>query len=169
MITAAFLIALVAFVGRLVLSAIAIRNWWTVTILVAVAVVGYVALRMSVFSVDELLRRLHLLLGLGLLVLMCVFMLAVGFGVPTLLSGAEQASVARRSLALFGGVAVMILAADLLRGTTMNVLPSNPFLVPQLWFVAGVVCFVVLKSGFYDRDGDSPGDSRRRSDSSKAA
>src|SRR5258708_685843 len=112
--TAIFIITFVAFIGRVVISAIALRNWLTASALSILAVAVYAAPAIAGFSLEHQVGRLHSSLGTTFVLLLCAVMFAIGYGVPTLLAYAERSRRWRRLVFLIPVVATNF-APDLWR------------------------------------------------------
>ena len=158
--TAIFLITLVAFIGRIVVSAIALRSWLTVTALSIVALSICILPGRFGISIDDPIERLHSSLGLMLVLLFCALLFAIGYGVPALLAYAERSRRWMR-LAFLVAVVATISAADLwmLQGRLGLV---EPYIIPSTWFTVGTGWYLVIKARFFEDSGDAPQLERRR-------
>jgi len=152
--TAIFIITFVAFIGRIVISAIALRNWLTASALSILAVAVYAAPAIAGFSLEHQAGRLHSSLGTTFVLLLCAVMFAIGYGVPTLLAYAERNRRWMR-LAFLSAVVVTILAADLWRMELVLGL-VRPYIIPETWFTAGTACFLIFKARIFEDSDDAP-------------
>lgn len=146
--TAVFLIVFVAFVARVVLSAAAIRNAVFAVALGIVAIGGYVALNLWLFSVGDAILDLVHVARMPTIIVLDALMLAGGYGIPTLLLNAETKGRAARIAAFFAGVIASMAAADVWR--TTGGLGITFFLSPAFWFEIGVACFLIFRARFFE-------------------
>lgn len=146
---AILLIALVAFVGRLVISAAALRNWWMAAAICATALSIYIVPAFAGFSVKNGISKLHAQSGAALPVVLAALGLAIGFAAPTFLARAERRDRRWTALAVFVGVVAAVFIVDLWR--IEEVALFHRFLSPHFWFVIGVVLFVIFESSFFER------------------
>lgn len=158
--TAIFLITLVAFIGRIVISAIALRNWLTVTALSIVALAICILPGRFGLSIDDPIERLHTSFGLMLVLLFCALLFAIGYGVPALLAYAERSRRWMR-LAFLVAIVVTFSVAELwmMQGRLRLV---EPYIIPSTWFTAGTGWYLVIKARFFEDSDDAPQLERRR-------
>ncbi len=130
--TAIFIITFVAFIGRVVISAIALRNWLTASALSILAVAVYAAPAIAGFSLEHQAGRLHSSLGTTFVLLLCAVMFVIGYG-----------------------LVVTILAADLWRMELVLGL-VRPYIIPETWFTAGTACFLIFKARIFEDSDDAP-------------
>ena len=151
MLTVVFLIAAVAFLGRLYFSAAALRSrpFAIGTLLLAAAI--YLAPFAAGFPVG----RAVAMLGRPFSVVLAPLAFLLGFGIPALLKRQERGPRIRNAAALAAGVVTLLFVLDLTFFAQVEL--WHPYLAPHLWFAAGVALYVALRSDFYDRS-PSPAD-----------
>lgn len=148
--TAILLIVFVAFVGRVVLSAMAMRNWLAVVALTLLAAAICAGAAYLGFSLRPSLDFLYRTGGAGMFVLVDAVIFAIGYGVPTMLRHAEERRQKWSAPALLAAMLLTVFAV-VLWWESMRYLPPHVMAEPGTWFIIGAACFVVFQSEFYDR------------------
>lgn len=160
--TALFIIALVGFVGRIVISAKHLRHWGIVT---AVALAAIAICALAWYAGVSLARAYWWMagpLGEASALPWCLLMLAIGYGVPTLLRAAERRGDLRWEVpALLLAMLSAVVAFDI-----WNQMRGLSFLWgwvnPQDSFLAGMVLFLVFRARFFESDDGDAGEPVRR-------
>ena len=159
--TAIFIIALVGFVGRLVYTAIAIRNWIAVTGLTLLAAVIYGVPLMTGYSVTRGVVRLWAAFDFVAVVLCGALLLVIGYGVPSMLAHAERKSRAWKWTAFLVALLATFLTVDLAR-TIGGAHLIWVLLTPESCFVGGVIGYLVFHARIFESDSEpEPADRRR--------
>ena len=143
MLIAIFLILAAAFVGRLVLTMAALRNWWLAIGVSAAALGVYSLTYLSGSPIGGWIFALHARIGFAASVVLAAVSCAIGFGVPVFLARTDRRGRRAKMLGVFIGVLA-----------SAYVVEVNRSALPDLWFAAGVAAFLVVKSRFYESEGD---------------
>ncbi|HEX2833212.1 MAG TPA: hypothetical protein VHW00_09365 [Thermoanaerobaculia bacterium] len=152
MVAAITLIVVIAFVGRLFLTASALRNWWLACAVVAAALALYALPRWAGISVAAGIRSLIRVAADVGTFLIGAFLIVLGYCVPTFLSWSDRRDRRWKSLALFLAVLSGAFVADLRFGAP----DVTPLFSVDLWFGIGLAAFVALRSDVFERGDDSP-------------
>jgi hypothetical protein len=158
--TAIFLITFVAFVGRIIMSASALRNWLMAFALSILAAAICVLPTMAGLSLDGPVERLHGALGLILVLLLCALMFALGYVIPTLLTHAERSRRWMRLTFLIAVIATISTANLWLMEGRLGL--AEPFIIPGQWFTVGVLWYLIVTARFFEDSDDEPRLEKRR-------
>jgi hypothetical protein len=157
--TAIFLITFVAFVGRIIISAVALRNWLVALALSILAAAICVLPGMAGLSLDGPVERLHSVLGLILVLLLCALMFALGYVIP-LLTHAERRRRWMRLTFLIAIIATISTARLWMMQLRLGL--AEPFIIPGQWFTVGVLSYLIVTARFFEDSDEAPQFEKRR-------
>lgn len=160
--TALFIIALVGFVGRIVISAKNLRHWGIVTVITLFAATICALASYAGVSSSIAYTWMWGPLGTAAVLPWCVLMFAIAYGVPTLLRAAERrGSLTWEVPALLLAMVSAVAAYDIWTYVgNLSFLWS--FVNPPYSFLAGMVLYLVFRARFFEDDGGDAGEPVRR-------
>jgi hypothetical protein len=150
--TAIFIIALVGFMGRIVISAKNVRSRGIVTVIALVATAICTLMWYAGLTSAIAYAWTAGPLGSAAALPFCALMFAIGYGVPTLLRAAERRSLTWEAPALLLAMVSTVVAFDVWRHAGwLSFLWS--FVSPPFSFAGGMVVFLVFRARFFEDDG----------------